>query len=488
MVEIENVTFRYHSGEDRSNGLHDISLTIKKGEFVVLCGKSGCGKTTLTRLINGLIPHYYEGDFSGGVRIAGEEVHTQPLTQTSRLVGSVFQNPRSQFFNVDTTSELAFGCENLALPAEDIMERIGIAAEAFQLEDLLDRSIFELSGGEKQRIACASVYAVQPEVFVLDEPSSNLDTESTRQLGQVLQKLKAAGKTVIISEHRLHYLAELADRFVYLEDGAIAKEYTLQGLLALTPAALADLGLRSLHFSDLAYHDTPLVQAENSHQITIEGLTCKHQEKTVLDIPSLRIAYGEIVAVIGHNGAGKSTFAGCLCGVIKHKGSICFMGKSRKPKGRVAKSYMVMQDVNHQLFTESVTDELTLNVPEDRKRIAGDVLHATHLTEYAQTHPLALSGGQKQRVAIGSAVCAGKEILIYDEPTSGQDYENMRATCGLIRTAAEDALLSLVITHDLEFILNCCTSVLHLHGGKLSDYYALDAQGAEKLKQSFSCS
>ena len=227
MIELKQVTFQYENAPESVYSVHNVDLTIQNGECVVLCGRSGCGKTTITRLINGLIPHYYEGNLSGHISVDGTEIKNQQLSKISQHVGSVFQNPRSQFFNVDTTSELAFGCENQGLPKEDVLRRIAEAANRFSLNGLLNRSIFELSGGEKQRIACASVYAVHPDIFVLDEPSSNLDPASILQLKDVLLKLKAEGKTLVISEHRLYYLLDIADRFVWLDQGEVRSVYTL---------------------------------------------------------------------------------------------------------------------------------------------------------------------------------------------------------------------------------------------------------------------
>ena len=486
MIELRDVSFRYGQAEKDPRGVEAINLVIESGQFVVLCGKSGCGKTTLTRLINGLIPHFFEGVMDGAVFINGKEINKQPLAKTAHIVGSVFQNPRSQFFNVDTTSELAFGCENLGVPVEEIWKRIDEACALFGLDDLLDRSIFELSSGEKQRIACASVYAAGPSVFVLDEPSSNLDVPSIEMMRRVLEKLKITGKTIVVSEHRLYYLTDLADRFIYLEDGRISSEYTSGELRSMKPEALEQRGLRTPDLQKITRNPVSTV-SHRREGVTFElkNLRYRYGRKTALAIPFFSLYGGEITAVIGHNGAGKSTFAGCFCGILKHRGMVSLNGKALGRKERTGKSYMVMQDVNHQLFTESVLDELTLNIPENRKAKAGSILEAMGLGALADTHPLALSGGQKQRVAVAGAVSSGKEFLVYDEPTSGQDYHSMIATCDLIRTAAKEALLSLVITHDMEFILNCCTSVLHLEMETVKEYYPLDEVGIEKIKRYF---
>lgn len=205
MIQIENVTFTYNGSEEKEN-LKNISFSIKQGEVILLCGESGCGKTTLTRLINGLIPWYYEGEMTGIVKVTGKDIKEQPLHILSRHIGSVFQNPRSQFFNVDTTSEIAFSCENRGLPETEIQRRIEQTVSLFHIENLIDRNIFHLSGGEKQKVACASVSAGEPEIYVLDEPSSNLDVTAIDDLRDIISCWKAAGKTVIVAEHRLYYL------------------------------------------------------------------------------------------------------------------------------------------------------------------------------------------------------------------------------------------------------------------------------------------
>lgn len=231
MIEFRNVSFAYPDSAEGS--LKNISLTIPDGQCVLLCGRSGCGKTTLTRLINGLIPQFFSGELSGEVLLDGENLAGLPMYRIAEKVGSVFQNPRTQFFNVDTDSEIAFGMENEAVPQAQLKRRVAETADALHIGALLGRSIFALSGGEKQKIAFASVYAMEPEVYLLDEPSSNLDMAAIGALREHLRLIKSQGRTIIAAEHRLYYLMDVADRVIYLESGHIAGDWTPEQLRAL---------------------------------------------------------------------------------------------------------------------------------------------------------------------------------------------------------------------------------------------------------------
>ena len=479
-ITLKNVSFSYTESLDDAV-IKNLNFEIKSGECVVLVGESGCGKTTISKLINGLIPLYQSGTMAGDVLLGDKNTADMTLAEISRHVGSVFQNPRSQFFNIDTDSEIAFGCENLGMDPEDIRERVNRVVKEFHIEHLAGRNIFHLSGGEKQKIACASVSATDPETFVLDEPSANLDLKTVADLAGIIKFWKSRGKTVIIVEHRIHYLRDVADRICYVKDGRIAFEWTPAELEAKGPEYAASLGLRCVNLKQL-YKSVILSEVEGSKDSTKQSTTelivfkdlhfAYNRKFSVLDISVLSLPRNQITAVIGHNGAGKSTLAQVLCGL---RGTW-----RQKRKARKYGAYLIMQDVNHQLFTESVLDEILLGMNPQDENSALEILERLNLKEYASSHPMALSGGQKQRVAIGSGVSSGREIVVFDEPTSGLDYKQMLAVSATLQKLAASGKTLLVITHDPEFILNCCQSVIRMEHGKIAEQYPLQGN-QEKL-------
>lgn len=457
MIQIENVSFQYNNSE--KGALKDVSISVDKGECVLLCGASGCGKTTITRLINGLIPHFYEGEYSGNVSVYGMNVQSEELYNISKKVGSVFQNPRSQFFCMDTTSEVAFGCENMGLVENDINERVKLAVSELEMENLMDRDIFKLSGGEKQRVACGSVTAMQPDVFVLDEPTSNLDKESIERLKNTLLLWKKQGKTIVIAEHRLYWLKEICDRVVYLEHGRIMFDITMQEFLEFSEHKLQNLGLRTMqpHCDESSKRHEYIAKKSD---IVLKNYYFSYGEKKVLEFGDMQLPKNELIAITGQNGAGKSTFVRCFCGLEKKfKGQTVIEENQYKPKEMLRKCYLVMQDVNHQLFCESVEDEVLLGASDTGKEIqerAREIMQKLGIWEFRDKHPMSLSGGQKQRVAIASSVLAEKEILIFDEPTSGLDYCHMVSTAQLFKELRDMGKSIFIITHDRELIERCC--------------------------------
>jgi energy-coupling factor transport system ATP-binding protein len=488
MIELRGVSFAYKNaaGEGAVSGL---SLRIRRGECVLLCGESGCGKTSLTRLINGLIPHFYEGELCGVTEVDGKEVSETQLYDMAGLTGSVFQNPRSQFFNVDTTGEIAFGPENLGLPVEEILERVETVSREMNVEHLLGRSIFKLSGGQKQKIACASVAALRPDVYVLDEPSSNLDMAAVVDLRRHIALWKSQGKTIVIAEHRLHYLQGLCDRVLYMRGGKIERDLSWAEFEELSAAKRAAMGLRILSLQELRLADgTGAAKATDPHEvIELADFTFayKHGDKA-LDIPLLTLPKSGVIAVVGSNGAGKSTFARCLCGLNKRfRGRLTEGGRTLGARALKKHCFMVMQDVNHQLFTESVMDEILLSMREEDEAAAEAILDSLNLLPLKDVHPMSLSGGEKQRVAIATAVASGREIIVFDEPTSGLDAAHMRRVAGNIRQLREAGKTVLVITHDPELVLACCTHAMLMDGGTSRGVFTLSAGGLDAILSFF---
>ena len=490
MIHIQNVSFTYEQADTPS--LKNINLSVKTGECVLLCGKSGCGKTTLIRLLCGMLPDFYNGAFTGSVSVKGIDPVTAPMYEIAKTVGTVFQNPRTQFYTVNTTSEIAFGCENFGMEPKLIQDRVYETADALHINSLLDRNIFQLSGGEKQKIAFASIYAVNPDIYVLDEPSSNLDNHAINELRSMLQFLKAHGKTIVIAEHRIRYLKELADRAVYMKEGQIEKEYTIQELDSMSIAERMETGIRPVSLGDFS----SIIKEQSESSGDIGGNTSiqmkdvsfsytKYKGQPSLTIPDACFPAGTVIAVTGNNGAGKSTLVSVVGGLLKNKkGTIRINGNIQSAKERLFVSYMVMQEVNHQLFTDSVKEEIVLGVKNPDEEALHTVLTKMDIERLKDRHPMTLSGGQKQRVAIAAAVFCKKKILIFDEPTSGLDFFHMMQTAELIKTLKADDTYIFVITHDYELIAAACDIAVEVKNGHIESQYVLNTSGFERLQNS----
>ena len=460
MVELQTVSFRYTK---EYGALENIDLTVKAGECILLCGASGCGKTTITKLINGLIPAFTPGcTLTGAVYVNHNRVADQKLYELAEQVGSVFQNPKSQFFNLDSDSELAFGLENQGVAPAVIQQRLEQTVERLQIANLLGRNLFAMSGGEKQLLAFASVYAMDPALFVLDEPTANLDGAAIQRLHDQIALLKQQGHTILIAEHRLYFLTDLIDRAVYLKEGSITHVWTGRQFGSLTEQDRVALGLRTLTPTELTLPDQH--PAGGAQGLSVENLTCAFgKEPPVFRNLSFTARPGEVLAITGGNGAGKTTLSRCLCGLVKEKsGSISLNGKKLSRKQRQAAAFCVMQDVNHQLFSDSVWGECTLtNSSASQEEIAA-VLEQLQLLPFREKHPMALSGGQKQRLAVATAMLSRKPLLLFDEPTSGLDYARMQGVAQSVRQLASQGHIVLVVTHDREFLQCACDRVLQL--------------------------
>ncbi len=462
MIKSKNVSFQYlHTTEAF---LKEINLTVDKGECILICGASGSGKSTYSRLLNGISPNYIEGELTGEHFTASLKAGEAEIEAYVPIVGSVFQNPKTQHFTVDTMSELAFPLENIGAHPDFIRTKIAENAQALNVEHLLGRNIFEISGGEKQQIAFVASNMLEPAILILDEVTSNLDQEAIIRIREMVLQLKARGQTIIIFEHRLVWTKGLVNRYIRLEDGKVADVWTADEFQTLSNNDLHALGLRS---KNLDTHrkmiQTKLINPKdsNDHTLTTENLSIGYPGHAVLTDLHLSFNAGEVTGLLGPNGTGKSTLANTLTGsqdVIS--GQIYWNNENITKKALIQKSYLVMQDMNYQLFSDSVENEILLGAkyPE----FLDELLEALNLNDFRDRHPMSLSEGQKQRVVIASALLSGKEIIIFDEPTSGLDYEHMERFGKLLKDLKDSKAVIIVITHDEELASKWCDSIVQL--------------------------
>lgn len=347
MIKFTNLNFKYMNSDKKC--LENISLEIKKNECILFTGVSGCGKTSILRLINGLIPNFYYGELTGQVCIDDENITNMDIRDISRKVNSVFQNPKSQFFNAIVEDELAFKPENYNMNPKDIVKNIKDILEKYKLKDFQKRNLFTLSGGEKQRICCLTSETFPAEIIVLDEPSSNLDVDSIEKLREIITKWKKEGKTIIIAEHRLWYLMGLADRVYYMKEGKIERTFSGNEFEDIPYKALKEMGLRSNQNRKLKFYsrignitDNKANKYKNNNLIQIDYLKFRVKEKELLDIKNIFLPMNSIIGIVGLNGVGKSTFMNCFCGLEKKsKEVIKVAGIKMDKKQRLKKAILL---------------------------------------------------------------------------------------------------------------------------------------------------
>ena len=339
-----------------------------------------------------------------------------------------------------------------------------------------------ISGGEKQRISIARAIMKDAPIIILDEATANVDPENEAELQRAIEAL-TQGKTIIISEHRLYYLRGLADRFIYMKEGQIIQDYSATEFENLTEEKRGEMGLRAYVLENLLMPEM-LISERTTMELHDFNFAYKNGPQ-ILYIRECEIPANRIVAITGNNGAGKSTFSRCFCGLEKQCGTIIWNGKTYRPKERLKACYMVMQEVNHQLFTETIQDEVMISMKEENEKEADKFLDMLDLIKVKDRHPMSLSGGQKQRAAIASAIASGRSVLFLDEPTSGLDHKHMLEVAEVLREVWDTGISVYVITHDLELIIECCTDVIHFENGTIADQYQMDAEGMEKIRKYF---
>ena len=460
MIHLENVSYTYPFHTKKA--LDSVSFELNKGEAILFTGSSGSGKSTLVRVINGLAPHYYRGEITGTVCIDGKKNSDRGIHEIANDVGTLFQDPEHQFFALSVEDELAFAHECRGVSPSEIRRTIHEVKEQFSIDKIIHSNIFDLSEGEKQKIALASIISLKPRVIILDEPSANLDPVATEELASILLELKQDGITIIIVDHRLYWLSRLIDRVCVIQDGTI-KESGSYSLID-KEVIREQYGLRKtkINSSKINLPDVKKVQKTG---FSINDISFSYQKdalKPLFEDISLNIPLGEVTAIVGDNGTGKTTFAKLITGLLKVSSGNIFLDKRIiSPKALLKKSSIVLQNTDHQLYMKTVRDELAIAgrylIKSEREERANELMEQFSLSELADRHPQSLSGGQKQRLVIACGLIKQPYILILDEPTSGLDGMNMKIMSEMMKEFAEQGKCVLVITHDLELIEKTCT-------------------------------
>lgn len=459
MLTLRNLSVFY----DENQVVHAINLNVSPGECVVLTGESGSGKSSIINAVNGLGARYDNARIEGSIALDGDELTQKQIYEIAMLASSVFQNPKTHFFNVDTTQELLFFLENTGVSKKDMQERLQELLSLFPIAHLLNRSIFELSGGEKQILCLASAYISGCKLILLDEPTSNLDHTYIEILTNMLQRLKERGITLLIAEHRLYYLREILDRIIHIEKGEIKRCYTQSEFIRLSTDELHALGLRSNVDETLSLPELPPYTIENCPTLRIDNLTLSFAKQCNLHVSNLAFHTNYIYGIVGKNGCGKSSFIKSLIGVMKQsKETVFYQDKQCNKRKRISLSSLVMQDVNSQLFSESVEHELTLTQKNVSEVSLDSILEQLNIREFKNAHPMSLSGGQKQRVAIATSMVDGAALMYFDEPTSGMDYKNMLAISHCIQSLKNQKRIIFIVSHDVEFINITCDYILNI--------------------------
>ncbi len=465
MITFYNTSFKYKNSVNVN--LKNISFHITRGECVLFTGKSGCGKTTVFRILNGLIPNYYEGKLQGDVHIEGTSIINKKIDSISDKVSSVLQNPKAQFFNIDTTSEILFSLENRGFSIAKMQSRLMEVVNLFEIHSLLDRSVFDLSGGEKQVLALASAFTSDTNIILLDEPTSNLDLFFIKRIKMMLAKLIEIGKTIIIFEHRFFFLKDLVDTVFYLENGRLTRIYSNVEFKNMSKKDREEKGLRAFSLSEFKYDKRKRTEKETLPSFNIKSLKFNKKNK-YLNICDLSAFFGEKFGIVGKNGSGKSTFLEALSGITPCNTDLVYLsGNKLSSLARRKISYLVFQDVNYQIFTENVCDEIELGV-SIKKGEMNDILSEFNLSDIVDVHPLTLSEGEKQRMIIASGIISGGNILLFDEPTSGMDYWNMSKISEIINKTSSPLNIVFIVTHDLEFLCKTCDKYIVIEKGKVA--------------------
>jgi len=526
VIEIDNFSFRYkEAASPESLALRDVNVKVNEGEIALILGRSGCGKSTLGLAVSGIVPHLIEGEWAGDVKVCGSSTLSTSMYEMSKRVGVVFQDPEVQLFALTVEDEVAMSLESYGLPTQEIRERVDWALSVCGLSGMEMRAPAKLSGGQKQRVAIAAVLARDPDVLVFDEPTGNLDPVSTRSVYQVIKHICAEKKrTVILVEHDLAPVIDFVSKVIVLEEGQVIFEGEPRSVLsqlelmnktgAKVPVA-THLGLVLENKNLISYPQPPLSPEEtaapilvainqswptdkrelfgksesNNNSSRIDGDSIKPiisfqsvtyrypKGQVALENINLDIFRGEFVGIVGMNGAGKTTMALHVMGILTPtEGKVIVNGKDTREMSvaELARTVgLIFQNPNHQLFKDNVEKELRFgpdNLGWDEDRILKSMDRALGLVGLAGTEkmdPEGLSTGQKKRVAIASTLIMDPKVLLLDEPTTGQDQRTLQPILELVSRLHSEGLTVLMITHDMEVAMKFADRIVVLANGRM---------------------
>jgi energy-coupling factor transport system ATP-binding protein len=485
---VENLYCRYATRQDYA--LQDVSFSVQAGQIILIAGASGCGKTTLLRCINGLIPRSYKAEISGRILLNGQDLSSKPLASISQVVGTVLQDPERQILGATVQQEVAFGLENLGLPREEIISRVEETLDYLGLSHLKTRETFSLSGGEKQKVALAGVLIMRPSILALDEPLANLDPASAQEALALIRRLADEGKTILLIEHRVEdVLSVQPDLAMHMQDGRVTYLGPVDELLQSAdyhavklPAPIVIARAKGSTTND--HPSAPPARPDAPTLIEFEQVSFQYGDgPLVLKDIDLTIRQGDVIAVLGPNGAGKTTLVKHAIGLLRPtSGRVLLRGKDSRQMtvAQMAQTIgYVFQSPRHMLFAPTVREELAFgprNLGHPSEQIAVDTeqaLAVVNLSGEIDRPPLSLSFGQQKRVSIASILAMRSAILVMDEPTAGQDYANymsfMDSVVGL--GTAEEKPYSfaaiIFITHDIDLAVCYANRVLLMGDGQI---------------------
>lgn len=474
MIDVASLSFSYVSEltGDRVEALKDVDLSADAGSLTLVCGASGCGKSTLMKALTGLVPQMTPGELDGVVRINGRNLADVALTDVGHLCSSVFQNPRTQFFCDTVAEELAFCGENYGRERVTLRQQSERAAKLMGISHLMERKLTTLSGGQLQKVALACALASGAPVLLADEPTSNLDPAAISEVRAALKVLKEQGLTIVVVEHRLHFLRGLADQVLLMEGGRVTRRWNGAEFFSMGQAQRRSLGLRTL--VDPGPPETWVEQVQAGRQenreatpsqvrLSCRGLSFAYGASPVFEGFDADFPAGQITCIAGANGVGKTTLVRVLCGLAApSSGSISLDGVPASRKTRRSACALVMQDTGRQLFSDTLAGELTIGASHASGQSGEQLLADFDLANLGERHPLSLSGGQKQRLVIAAARATGRPIVILDEPTSGVDVRHLDSITATLRRIADEGAAVIVVTHDGEFAAACADRLITL--------------------------